>query len=93
MPYPVQLEFHGDPRIARWRPLVHWLLSIPHYIVIYFLGIGAFFAYIAVWFAIVFTRAYPPALFNFMVGFHRWQARYVAYILWMTEEYPPFSLS
>ena len=30
IPYPVQLEFHGDPRITRWRPLVQWLLVIPH---------------------------------------------------------------
>lgn len=30
VPYPIQLEFHADPRITRWRPLVQWLLAIPH---------------------------------------------------------------
>ncbi|MDQ1749332.1 MAG: hypothetical protein QOE71_388, partial [Pseudonocardiales bacterium] len=29
-PYPTQLDFHADPHIARWRPLVQWLLAIPH---------------------------------------------------------------
>ena len=27
-PYPVQLEFHADRHITRWRPLVQWLLAI-----------------------------------------------------------------
>jgi len=29
-PYPLQLEFHADRRITRWRPLAQWLLAIPH---------------------------------------------------------------
>lgn len=29
-PYHVQLEFHGDRHITRWRPLVQWLLAIAH---------------------------------------------------------------
>ena len=92
--YPIRVRVaYPEEGIARWRPLVHWLLAIPHYIVLYFLGIAAFFAYLIVWFAIVFTRSYPPALFNFLVGYHRWQVRYAAYFAWMTEEYPPFSLS
>jgi hypothetical protein len=87
----VRIEY-PERGIARWRPLLHWLLAIPHYIVIYFLGIGAFFAYVIAWFAIVFTGAYPPALFNFLAGYHRWQARFLGYNMWTTEEYPPFSL-
>jgi hypothetical protein len=31
-------------------------------------------------------------VFNFMVGVLRWQTRVFAYLLLMTEEYPPFSL-
>lgn len=27
---PVQIEFHADLHITRWRPLVQWLLAIPH---------------------------------------------------------------
>jgi len=27
---PVQIESHADLRINRWRPLVQWLLAIPH---------------------------------------------------------------
>src|SRR5436305_14381838 len=29
-PYPATLEFDADRTITRWRPLVQWLLAIPH---------------------------------------------------------------
>ena len=45
--------------LNRWLPLVKWFLAIPHYIVLFFLAIGAFFVVIAAWFAILFTGRYP----------------------------------
>jgi len=38
--YPVTLELDAPLEVARWRPLVHWLLSIPYYIVLYVLQIA-----------------------------------------------------
>ena len=32
--------------LNRWLPLVKWFLAIPHYFVLFFLGIGAFFVLI-----------------------------------------------
>jgi hypothetical protein len=34
-PYPLQLELHADRQITRWRPLVQWLLAIPHLMIAY----------------------------------------------------------
>ena len=45
--------------LGRGMPLVKWLLAIPHYIVLFFLTIGAFFAVVFAWFAILFTGRYP----------------------------------
>jgi hypothetical protein len=74
-------------------PLVKWLLAIPHYIVLFFLGIGLFFALIGAWFAILFTGRYPRGLFEFAEGFHRWWARVTGYAFTLvTDRYPPFSL-
>lgn len=79
--------------LKRGLPLVKWLLAIPHYIVLAFLAIGAFFAVIAAWFAILFTGRYPRSLFDFVVGVGRWGLRVNAYAcLLVTDRYPPFSL-
>jgi hypothetical protein len=79
--------------LNRWYPLVKWLLAIPHYIVLVFLSIAAFFAVILAWFAILVTGQYPRSLFDFVVGVSRWALRVGAYaVLMVTDRYPPFSL-
>src|SRR6266849_5062618 len=57
----VHLEFpYPDARqLNRWLPLVKWFLAIPHYVVLFFLGLAAVIAVIAAWFAILFTATYP----------------------------------
>jgi len=79
--------------LNRWLPLVKWFLAIPHYFVLIFLSIGAFFAVVVAWFAILFTGRYPRGLFDFVVGVGRWWLRVEAYaFLLITDRYPPFSL-
>jgi hypothetical protein len=88
MPYP---DVERD--LGRGMPLVKWLLAIPHYFVLFFLGIGAFFAVIGAWFAILFTGRYPRGIFNYVEGVHRWAARVDGYaFLLVTDRYPPFRL-
>ena len=93
----VRLEFpYPDARegLNRWLPLVKWLLAIPHYIVLVFLWLGALFAVIAAWFAILFTGRYPRGLFDYVEGVIRWHNRVVGYaFVLVTDEYPPFRLS
>jgi hypothetical protein len=79
--------------LNRWLPLVKWLLAFPHYIVLAVLWIGAVFAIVAAWFAILVTGRYPQALFDYVVGVSRWSLRVSAYaFLLVTDRYPPFSL-
>ena len=40
-PYPATFTFDPPERIANWRPLVHWLLAIPHFVILYGLRILA----------------------------------------------------
>ena len=80
--------------LNRYLPLVKWFLAIPHYVVLFFLGIGVLVAWIVAWFAILFTGRYPRGLFDYMVGVSRWGLRVQAYaFLLTTDKYPPFSLS
>jgi hypothetical protein len=80
--------------LNRFLPLVKWFLAIPHYIVLFFLGIAAFVCVVIAWFAILFTGRYPRSLFDFVVGVGRWGVRVSAYaFLLVTDRYPPFSLN
>ncbi len=79
--------------LNRWLPLVKWLLAIPHYVALLFLALGAVFAVIAAWFAILFTGRYPRGLFDYIEGVIRWQNRVVGYtFVLVTDRYPPFQL-
>src|SRR6202162_6226872 len=92
----VHLDFgYPDARqLNRWLPLVKWLLAIPHYVVLFFIAIGAVVAVIVAWFAIISTGRYPENLFRFVVGVIRWSNRVSAYaFLLVTDKYPPFQLS
>jgi hypothetical protein len=90
----LEIDYPDVPHdLNRWLPLVKWLLTIPHYLVLGVLGIGAFFAVVLAWFAILATGRYPQGLFDFVVGVGRWGLRVNAYaFLLVTDRYPPFSL-
>jgi hypothetical protein len=91
----VHLDFENPngEELSRWMPLVKWFLAIPHYFVLIFLHIAAFFVTIIAWFAILFTGRFPKGIFEFVEGVFRWSNRVGAYaFLLVTDEYPPFSL-
>lgn len=80
--------------LNRWLPLIKWLLAIPLYVVLFFLGLAVMVLVIISWFAILFTGRYPRGLFNFVMGTMRWAIRVEAYaFLLVTDRYPPFDFS
>ena len=90
----LELPYPDAQQLNRWLPLVKWLLAIPHYVVLFFLAIGALVAVIVAWFAILFTGTYPRGLFDFVVGVFRWGNRVSGYAFALvTDQYPPFRLS
>ena len=64
--YPVQLDLDAPLEVARWRPLVHWILVIPHWVVLYVLGLVLGVLAFVSWFAILFTANITRGLFDFM---------------------------
>jgi hypothetical protein len=91
--HPVELVLEAPLEVARWRPLVHWILVIPHFVVLYVLtlvlGVLAFVS----WFAILFTGNIPRGLFDFMATVLRYQWRTYSYMGFMRESYPPFDFT
>ena len=91
--YPAQVEIAYPAELNRWLPLVKWLLAIPHYFALLFVGIGAFFVAVYAFFAVLFTGRWPHGAFEYIVGTFRWTYRVAAYVHLMTDAYPPFTLA
>jgi hypothetical protein len=84
---------YSAPHVARHSRLTTFfraLLAIPHWVVLALWGFVAYFAVILAWFAIVLTGRYPSGLYAFNAGFLRYSARVSAYILLLSDPYPPF---
>ncbi|HEY5172119.1 MAG TPA: DUF4389 domain-containing protein, partial [Acidimicrobiia bacterium] len=87
--------FTLDPpeKIANWRPLVQWLLAIPHLIILNVLGTVSRVVSVICWFAIVFTGNLPEGLATFQAMYLRYMLRTYTYVGFLREEYPPFSFT
>jgi len=89
--YPATFTFDPPERVVNWRPLVNWLLAIPHFIVLYALRILAQVIAVLSWFAILFTGSMPETFANLQTLWMRYELRVYTFVLFMREEYPPFA--
>jgi len=65
---------------------------LPHLICLLFLSIGAAFVRLIAFWAVLITGKYPQGMHDYMVGLMRWQFRINAYMSYMSDLYPPFSM-
>ena len=92
-PYPAELDLPTPPEPrdrlgVAFRPI----LVIPHLLAVWALGFVWGLATIVAWFSILFTGRYPRPLYDFGLGVFRWTTRVEAYLLLLTDAYPPFTL-
>src|SRR5215468_5664504 len=88
----ILMAFAGPRPQRRVTVLFRFLLVIPHYIVLYLLGIAVAVVVVVGWFAALFTGRLPAGLAGFLVGWLRWWTRVIAYVALLTDQYPPFTL-
>jgi Domain of unknown function (DUF4389) len=91
--YPARLGFEGPYEVKNWRPLVNWILAVPHMLVAYALNIFATVLTILAFFFVLITGAVPRNFFDLIVMTRRYRWRVMSYILWMRESYPPFDFT
>ena len=87
-------EVKRPEEISRWR-LLFWkfITAIPHFIILIVLSFVVVVVVVIAWFAILFIGRFPRGLHGLVEGWLRWEARVTAYVMSLTDEYPPFSLS
>jgi hypothetical protein len=92
VPDPAVVIIEDPGEMNRWLPLIKWLLVIPHLIVLVVLSIAVAVVAIIAFFAVLFTGRWPKGMRDFVVGYMRWSTRVNAYMYFLTDAYPPFSL-
>ena len=90
MSYPVNLELDAPPEVANWRPLVHWILVLPHMLIVGVLANVASVLALVSWFIILFTGKLPEGIANVQCLILRYEVRAYSYAMWLREPYPPF---
>lgn len=92
--YPIRL--HGEGAIEgrnRLTTFFRYIMAIPHLLIVGVLGYVMSVVGFIAWLIALFTGSVPPGLHNFMAGYLRWYARTNAYLLLLTDEYPPFAMN
>jgi Domain of unknown function (DUF4389) len=88
--YPVNVNLSADTRLARWRPLVQWLLAIPHLAVSSVLTTLRHLLTAVSFVTVLFTKRIPRQVFDAIAMTYRYEWRSVSYALFMHEQFPPF---
>jgi len=91
-PSPILVSFPGPAAQRRWTVAIRAILAIPHFFVLWILGIALAVVAVISWFAALFSGRLPAWAHTFITGVLRWQTRVYAYLFLLTDVYPPFSL-
>lgn len=88
--YPAAVDLTAPLEVARWRPLVHWIMAVPHLLILWVLETLRSVLQLIAFFTVLFTKAIPQSLFDVIVMTMRYEWRVYSYLLFMRETYPPF---
>ncbi len=84
-----QNRLWGIPIIGIWARVI---LLIPHFIVLWVLGIGVGLIAWVSWIPVLVNGRQADAIVDYVSGVYRWSTRVGSYALLLTGTYPPFRL-
>jgi Domain of unknown function (DUF4389) len=90
-PGPVMVAVGPPAAQRRATVAIRFILAIPHFFALYFLGIAALAVVVLGWFAALVTGRLPGFAAAYLSGYLRWYGRAFAYLLLLTDAYPPFA--
>lgn len=96
--YPVRVTFQPQSRYNRGFAIpvvgyfIKYVLLIPHSILIAVLGFVVGLLQLVLWVPVLFTGQYPSWGYDLCGGYIRWTTRSYAYLLGLTDQYPPFQM-
>lgn len=91
--YPAKVAVDTPDDLARWRPLVQWILAIPHLIIASALGSLSGAIAVVSWFVILFTGRLPAGLATLHVMTLRYSMRAHLYAGFLYDRYPPYDFA
>ena len=91
--YQPYLVVDSPYQLARWRPLVNWVLYIPHAIILNALQVLARVVFLVYWLMLIFTGKLHPGLYGVMAMYERYGSRAGGFLIGYSETYPPFDFN
>lgn len=89
----VYLVVDSPYEIARWRPLVNFVLSIPQLVIAAALGRVANVVFVVYWLTFLFTGTLNRGMYSMMTMSERYTERATGFLLGWSEVYPPFDFT
>lgn len=94
--YPVSFKVSYPEKLSRGLLLLRFFfgfiyVSIPHFFCLFFRMIACGAVLFVAWWAILFAGKIPASMFSFISGTMRWGLNVRAYLMFLTDEYPPFT--
>jgi hypothetical protein len=89
-PAPVEGGFAGPARQRRATVGVRIILAIPQLICVAIVRYAVSIVLVIGWFCALFTGRLPDSIAGFVAGYQQWEIRLSAYLLFLTDVYPPF---
>jgi hypothetical protein len=88
--HPIGLIVTDDLHRSRLTVFFRFLLAIPQFIWLVLWGIAAEIVLVIAWFAALFMGRLPDGLHNFLAAFLRFYTHVNAYVLLLSNPWPPF---